>query len=252
MVDDPADGVQGQLTLSNAGVAVLVAAPVVHAVVQMHGLQPVQAHHPVKLREHPIQVVFDVIASVPDVAGVQTDAQMLRVLHPVDDGAQVLEPAAHLAALARHGLQQHRGVHLRPQHPVQQAADQLNARWDALAHMAAGMEIVVVARHILQPGQVLGKSPEGKVPHIVLSAAGVQGIGGVSHHGPHLMGTAKCTERRHVRLVQGLHTAAPGIAGEQRKGTAPQRIRMGCRSGISPGGGHMTSDIKHGKTSRSM
>ena len=84
----------------------------------MDGPQPGQADDLVKLRQHPVQVVYKVVAPVGDVAGVQAHPQLVRELHLVQDGAQFLKAAAHLRALSRHGLQQHRGGLLRPQHLV--------------------------------------------------------------------------------------------------------------------------------------
>ena len=92
---------------------VLVTAAGIEAVVEVHGVQTLEPDHAVKLREHAVKVAGDVIPRVPDVAGVEADADMLLQLHAVDDGAQLFEAAADLTALAGHGLEQHGRRHAR-------------------------------------------------------------------------------------------------------------------------------------------
>ena len=86
----------------------------VHAVVDMQGLEPVQSQYPVELLQNALQIVDHIIPAVGHMAGVEADAQLIAQFHPVNDGPQLFKGAAHLAALARHGLQQHCGGLLRP------------------------------------------------------------------------------------------------------------------------------------------
>ena len=71
MIHNAAEGFQPQAALSQTFVAVFVAGKGVLAVVQVQGVQPVKADHPVKFRQYAVQVIHDVVAAVVDVAGVQ-------------------------------------------------------------------------------------------------------------------------------------------------------------------------------------
>ena len=112
-----------QAALADAGMAILVGAPWVQTVVDVDGSQPVKADDPVELRQHPVQVVRDVVPCIGHMAGVQTHPQLIRQCHPVDDLPQLLEPAAHLTALAGHGLQQDGGAETRRKDGVQRLRD---------------------------------------------------------------------------------------------------------------------------------
>ena len=149
MVHNAAEGLFPQIALADAGVAVLLCAAGVETVVDMNGLQAVKTDHPVKFRQHAVQTMDDVIPRVGHMAGVQTNAHLIGELYPVKDLTQLLEPAAHLRALARHGLQQHRGMDIRRQDGVQRFGDERDAGLDALSGVAAGMEIVEIAGQVL-------------------------------------------------------------------------------------------------------
>ena len=92
-----------------------------------------------------------------DVTGVETDAEPFRPLAAVKDLAQLFKPAADLAALAGHGLQQHRRLLTVEHHLVERSGDPCDPGLHALSDMAARMEIVVVPRRKLQPPQVVRK-----------------------------------------------------------------------------------------------
>lgn len=54
-------------------------------------------------------------------------------LNTIDDGSQLLEGAAHLASLSRHGFQQERGGLFGRQYGIQDLGNKLNARIRPLA-----------------------------------------------------------------------------------------------------------------------
>ena len=54
-------------------------------------------------------MVRDVIAAVPDMAGVQADTKVAGELHTVNDLAQFFKAAADLASFSGHGFQKYRG-----------------------------------------------------------------------------------------------------------------------------------------------
>ena len=77
MTDDAHEGFQTDLALADARMAVFVGSAGIQAVVEVDGTQAVEADDAVKFREHAVEVMDDVIASVPDVAGVKADAEMI-------------------------------------------------------------------------------------------------------------------------------------------------------------------------------
>ena len=154
-------------------------------------------------------------------AGVQTHPQLVRQLHPVDDLPQLLEPAAHLTALAGHGLQQDGGAEARRQDGVQRLRDLGNTRLHTLPGVAAGMEVVHVAGEVLHPLQVVRKRHAGKLPGVLILGAGIDGIRRVGHQRAEFVFRRQRQKRRHIRRVDGLGLAAPGIAGEKLKRVGP-------------------------------
>ena len=216
----------------------------------MDGPQLFQADDAVKLRQHPVQVAHEVISGVGDVAGVQADAHPVGERHPVQDGPQLLEPAAHLAALAGHGLQQHGGGLLRPEDGVEPLGDQVDAGLDALAHMAAGVEVVELPRQVLQPPEVVRHGLPGEEAVLLLRAAEVQDVGGVCHDGAEAALRQQVPEGGRVRLVQSFGLASSWVAGEELKGVRPQLQRLAAHGREALGGGQVTADIQHDATSR--
>ena len=76
MVDNPDDGVQSQAAFADFGVAVLVGAERSQAVIEMYRLEAVQSDNAVKFRQHPVQVIDNIVACAVDMAGIKADAQM--------------------------------------------------------------------------------------------------------------------------------------------------------------------------------
>ena len=71
----------------------------------MYRLEAVQSDDAVKFRQHPVQVIDNIVACTVDVAGIKADSQMAVQLRAVDDGFELLKAAANLRALAGHGFQ---------------------------------------------------------------------------------------------------------------------------------------------------
>ena len=63
----------------------------VQTVVQVEGLQTVQADDPVKLRQNTVQIPGHIVPGIGDVAGIQTDPHLLRQRYPVQNFPQLLE-----------------------------------------------------------------------------------------------------------------------------------------------------------------
>ena len=245
MVHHGAEGVQSQKALADAGVAILFRAAGVETVVDVDGLQSVKADHPVELRQHPVQIVNDIVPGVGHMAGIQTHAQFIGKLHPVKNFPQLLKRTAHLCALSGHGLQQHGGADLRRQDGVQRFGDQGDAGFRALSRVAAGVEVVEIAGKVFHPQQVVRQRHAGELTGALILGAGVDGVGGVGHQRAEAVFPAQRQQRRRVGGVDGLGLAAPGVAGEElQRGSADGQRRF-PHSPQSGGGGQMTADIKH-------
>ena len=173
MVHDPGQGLQADAAFTDAGVAVLPGAAGVQAVVEVDGLQPVQADDAVKLRQYAVQVVCQVVPGIGGVAGVQADPHFRSQVHLVQDLPQLFKPAAHLAALAGHGFQQHGGGLLCRQDGVEPVGYVGDARFDPLAHVAAGVEVIKLAGEMFHAAEVVRQKFLGKEPVFLLPAAEV-------------------------------------------------------------------------------
>ena len=227
-----------------------MAAAGVEAVVEVHGVQALEPDHAVKLREHTVKVAGDVIPRVPDVARVEADADVLRQLHAVNDGAQLLEAAADLAAFAGHGLEQDGRGHVGEEDLIEQRGDLLNARVDALSDVAAGVKIVELAGRVLHALQVIGKGHARKLRHVRLGCAGVECVGRVRDQPVDARAGAFGVKGRDVCFLNWFGAAAAGIAREERERVCAQRLRALCHGEIPACGGNVTADPEHTITSK--
>ena len=64
MIHNAAEGLQTQAALTQACVAILMAAERIFRVVDVQCLQPVKANDPVEFRQYTVQVIYDVITAV--------------------------------------------------------------------------------------------------------------------------------------------------------------------------------------------
>ena len=216
----------------------------------MHGVQALEPNHAVKLREHAVEVAGNVIPRVPDVARIEADADVLPQLHAVDDGAQLLEAAANLAAFAGHGLEQDGRGHVGEENLIEQCGDLLNARVDALPDVAAGVEIIELAGRVLHALQVVGKGHARKLRHVRLGRAGVERVGRVRDQPVDARVGAFGVKGRNVCVLNGFGAAAAGIAREERKRICAQRLRALCHGEIPAGRGNVAADSEHTITSK--
>ena len=96
MQRDPSHGLHADLSLPKLLMAVLMRTAGVFAVIEMNRQQTLQADHFVEPGQHTVRILHQIIARIPHVAGVQTDAQLVLLLNPVDDLPQFFKAAAYL------------------------------------------------------------------------------------------------------------------------------------------------------------
>ena len=210
----------------------------------MHGKQAVEADHVVKLRQHVVEMVHDVVAAVPYMAGVKADTHMVRELHPVEDRPHLGEGLADFRAFAGHGFHQDRGVLRRPKHRVQERRAELDARLRPLSDMAARMEVVVIARRELHATEVVRHRLPGEGPQAVLFCAGIQRIGSVRDEAHDLVFLREREERVHVLRVDFLRLAAARVAGKKGERVRAQFLRFLSHGQVPARGGKMISDMQ--------
>ena len=80
MEHDPPHGLEAELSIAELFMPILMGTAVVLAVVEMNRGQAVQTDHTVKLCQDPVEVMHEIIARVPDVTGVQTDADLFPMI----------------------------------------------------------------------------------------------------------------------------------------------------------------------------
>ena len=76
MLHDCPQSFRAENSLAELFVTVLVRAEFIFAVVKVNGIEVIQTDNAVKFIKHTVKVVFDIISSVPDVAGVKTDSEL--------------------------------------------------------------------------------------------------------------------------------------------------------------------------------
>ena len=80
MIHDAHKRIKPDFPLADLLVAVLMRTKDIHRVIEMNRLEPFKPDDSVELREYSVKVVHYVVAAVPDMAGVEADANKgLRV-----------------------------------------------------------------------------------------------------------------------------------------------------------------------------
>ena len=85
MIHHPHQSFLSDLPEADLLVTVLMRAAFILAVIQMNCKEPVQAYHLIKMPEHPVQVIHDIISGIPDMAGIKAYTDLLLPLCPVKD-----------------------------------------------------------------------------------------------------------------------------------------------------------------------
>ena len=180
-------------------------------------------------------------------AGIQAHAQPVARAASFHDRAQLLKPAAHLAALARHGLKQHDRGQLARVYPVKHLRDQPNARLHTLLHMAAGVKIEHRTRDMRKPLKVLAHRAVCEIAHLRVRRSSVERIGRMRQHRREVMRLHEIIQRLRVRQIKGLHAAAARVAGEELERIRAEQDRLLAHGQIALRAGEMAADMQHGQ-----
>ena len=191
----------------------------------MHRLQTLQTNDFVKLRQYAVQIINDIIATVKNMTGIKADAHLFVKLHLAQNRRQLLKAAANLRALAGHRFQQNRSVQILVQHTVEQRRYFFYANLSSLLHMAAGMKIIHIPRHIFQHRQIALHHHLRKLQQLFVCCTWVHRIRCVCQNGRKIVLLHQRVQRRRVLRLHSLRLASTRIARKKLKRIGTDRQR---------------------------
>ena len=204
----------------------------------------IETDHSVELIENAVEVIHDVVSRIPHVAGVEADPEELVVVYAIDDAGELLKAPTHLGPLARHGLQKNRGAHPGLYRSVEPLDDELDAPLGTLLHVAAGMEVVVVAGKHLHTLKVVSDGSAGKINRLGLCGTEIHGVRRVGDELPEAVCLHQRTQSGDVIGVDGPGFAASRVSRKEGEGRGTYG-KSGFSHGFKPArGGQVTSHIQ--------
>ena len=249
MGDYPAEGLPAETAAAELFVTVLVTAERRHAVVEVQRAEPFQPDDPVKLLKHAVQIPDNVVPCGVHMARVKAHAHLLRTADAGNDLRQLFKSAAHLTALARHGLKKHPRVPHAGQNFIERCDDQFDALFNALPHMAAGMKVVKIPRQVLvKPFQIVSHGHQGKVAGFCVRRAGIQRVGAVGHKRAETAFRKNYTKRRDVCRFSLFNRAAARIPRKILKSVGADGQRVPSHLFKAARHREMTSQKRHGNS----
>ena len=191
----------------------------------MHSLQTLQADNFIELRQYAVKIINDIIAAVKNMTGIKADAHLFVKLHLAQNSRQLLKAAANLRALACHRFQQNRSVQILVQHTVEQRRYFFYANLSSLLHMAAGMKIIHIPRHIFQHRQIALHHHLCKLQQLFVRCTGVHCIRCVCQNGRKIVLLHQSIQCRRVLRLHSLRLASARIARKKLKRIGTDRQR---------------------------
>ena len=76
MIDDAYEGLKANFAFADAGMTVFMAGTGVLAVVEMNGAEAIKINNVVEFSKYVVQMIADIVAGIPYMASVKTDADM--------------------------------------------------------------------------------------------------------------------------------------------------------------------------------
>lgn len=139
--------------------------PIHFTVVDMDCFQPGQANPRIKLSQHVIEMIDNVIPAVKHMACIETYPDVVLQLHLFNDGGDFFKITANFRSLAGHRFQQDRRFLPFEHACVEHVGDKIDTGLCALTDMTARMEIIATVVKIFQTAQIIshGFSSETRV-----------------------------------------------------------------------------------------
>ena len=129
--------------------------------------------------------------------------------------------------------------------PVEHLDDELRTHLDALLDVATGVEVVVVAGHILHAPQIVSHRFGGKTTDIRISRASVECVGRMGDDLGDVVFSCELQEGRDVALVDGFGTSTSRVTGEELEGVSADGYGGFAHGKEAFGGREVTTDSKH-------
>ncbi len=122
----------------------------------------------VKLIYDAVEIVYYIIACVPDVAGVKANAELVFFIDSCDYLRNFFKSPADLRPFTRHCFKEDGCCLLLGYDGVQQEGDFFNADLDSLSRVTAGMKIIHVSGRIFHAEQVILHRVKGELPCVLV------------------------------------------------------------------------------------
>ena len=88
----------------------------------------IQSQHTVKLRQHTLVVIHQIVSGIVHMAGIETYPQSVFSIHFIINHPQFFKSSANLTALARHSFQRNPDIAvIRIKHQIQSLCDLLHS-----------------------------------------------------------------------------------------------------------------------------
>ena len=171
----------------------------------------------VKFLQDTIQISRNIISSIPDMTGIQTDAKLIGQLYTVNNRAQFLKASAHLTAFSRHRLEQNRRRLLRREHLVKCLRNPFDSGIRPLSDMGTRVKIVVIPRRVLHPAQIVRDHLLRKLADILLRCAQIHRVRCMRHQFSKLLLPHQFQQLFHIRRINRFCRTASRISCKKCK-----------------------------------
>ena len=166
--------------LSDIGMPVFGGSLFVFTVIDVEDTEPVFADQTVKSIDNAVKIMYNVVSCIVYMAGVETDAQLIRMYHAVINRREFLKAAADFGSLSRHGFQCDTAGGVCRQNGVQSFRNLPDPRLCTGAYMGAGMENQRPASHGGRPLDLQREKIDCQTEGIGVDCIGqIDDIGGV-------------------------------------------------------------------------
>ena len=134
----------------------------------MNRSQKLKSKYFVKLFQHPVQIIYNIISCCKHMTGIQTDSDPLRMGYPIADCFQLFKSPANLCPFSAHCLKQNRNILFPGNRLVKPRNDILNPCFCANSGMASRMKHQILDPQSVHPRHILPDHRTGKFIHLRL------------------------------------------------------------------------------------
>ena len=99
----------------------------------MHGEESLQTNDLIKPVQYAVQIINQIVSSIPRVACIKADTDLLFAIHTIDDLPQFFKASAHFGSFSCHRFQQYDGLNLRGDDLIQSVTNHLDTFFSSLS-----------------------------------------------------------------------------------------------------------------------